>query len=88
MRPKLHELACHGLFSVESFPYATDVSKIIVAINAHKRALELRIVNSYENDDTAMNNNNVYGLKSQFHTKRTEIQSELRPFLDACADRY
>lgn len=38
-QPLVHELACHGFLSVSCYPFITDISKIIVSINAHRRAL-------------------------------------------------
>lgn len=39
--PLLHEVACHGLLSVAAYPFVTDISKTIVSINAHRRAVRL-----------------------------------------------
>lgn len=40
-RPLLHEIACHGLLSIGRYSRVTDISKTIVSINAHRRALSL-----------------------------------------------
>lgn len=40
-RPLMHELACHGFLSVGYYSLSTEISKLIVSINAHRRALEI-----------------------------------------------
>lgn len=48
-RPLMHEISCHGFLSVACFPFSTDISKLIVSINAHRRSLDIATT-IYDND--------------------------------------
>lgn len=59
--PLMHEIACHGFLSISCFPLSTDISKIIVSINAHRRSLNVVPFSTSHSDDSWSRYGNTNG---------------------------
>lgn len=40
-RALMHEIACYGFLSIACYSLSTDINKLIISINAHRRSLDI-----------------------------------------------